>query len=76
MNLNVNNITYVIVTFKSEKIMNDYIGKTYKEVFDYYKNNNLLSLKLNLGLNFLITNKNIKKKGISIIICFAKKIIG
>ena len=28
--------------FKSEKIINDYIGKTFKELFDYYKNNNLL----------------------------------
>ena len=36
------------------------------------KNNNFLSLKLNLVLNFETTNKNITKKGTSIPICFPK----
>ena len=40
------------------------------------KNNNFLSLKLNLVLNFDNKNKNIRKKGMSIPICFAKNITG
>ena len=40
------------------------------------KNNNLLSLKLNLILNLLTKNKIISKKGINIPICFTKNIKG
>tara|TARA_B100001113_G_C20653672_1_gene424662 strand:+ start:355 stop:552 length:198 start_codon:yes stop_codon:yes gene_type:complete len=45
-------------------------------IFIANKNNNLLSLKFNLVLNLLSKNKSIKKKGISIPICFPKKING
>jgi len=41
-----------------------------------YKNKSLLSLKLNLLFNLLFKNKNIKKKGINIPICFPKNING
>ena len=43
-------------------------------IFIANKNNNLLSLKLNLLFNLLIKNRNIKKNGINIPICFPKKI--
>ena len=45
-------------------------------IFIANKNNNLLSLKLNLVLNLLFKNITIKKKGINIPICFPKKIKG
>ena len=40
------------------------------------KNNNFLSLKLNLVLNFETANKSITKKGMSIPACFPKNIMG
>ena len=40
------------------------------------KNNNFLSLKLTLNLNFLTSNLKSTKKGINRPICFNKKIIG
>ena len=40
------------------------------------KNNNFLSLKLSLILNFETKNKNNTKKGINIPICFPKNIKG
>ena len=40
------------------------------------KNNNFLSLKLNLIFSFEDKNKKITKKGISIPICFVKNITG
>ena len=40
------------------------------------KNNNFLSLKLNLVLSFETINKNITKKGMSIPNCFPKNING
>ncbi len=40
------------------------------------KNNNLLSIKLIFVLNLLFKNKNIKKKGINIPICFPKNVSG
>ena len=45
-------------------------------IFTINKNNNFLSLNLNLILSFETINKNITKKGISIPICFPKNIIG